>query len=81
MLCIIIFTDIESISDLASLNIHPDGTTPEIAVLAYQNYNFDHEYNKSLPITAHHDQVCTMTIWVKMNELFVVGKASIFLYM
>lgn len=50
--------DIESSSDLASLHIGPDGPTPpEIAVLAYQNYNFEHEYSQSLPITAHHDQV------------------------
>ncbi|PIK52137.1 putative ATP-dependent RNA helicase TDRD9 isoform X2 [Apostichopus japonicus] len=51
-------SDIESSSDLASLHIGPDGPTPpEIAVLAYQNYNFEHEYSQSLPITAHHDQV------------------------
>lgn len=66
-------SDIESISDLASLNIHPDGTTPEIAVLAYQNYNFDHEYNKSLPITAHHDQIINM---IECNRVTIIQGAT-----
>ncbi|XP_071832619.1 ATP-dependent RNA helicase TDRD9-like [Apostichopus japonicus] len=67
-------SDIESSSDLASLHIGPDGPTPpEIAVLAYQNYNFEHEYSQSLPITAHHDQIVNM---IECNRVTIIQGAT-----
>lgn len=51
------FPDLESMSVTSARPVLPDETSPEVAVQAYDNYNFDHTYNEELPITKHKDQV------------------------
>lgn len=63
-------SDLESMSVTSGARpVFPDETSPEMAVKAYDNYNFDHVYNKNLPITRHKDQVLNT---IESNQVTII---------
>ncbi|XP_011664855.1 ATP-dependent RNA helicase TDRD9 isoform X2 [Strongylocentrotus purpuratus] len=62
-------SDLESMSVTSARPVLPDETSPEVAVQAYDNYNFDHTYNEELPITKHKDQVLNT---IESNQVTII---------
>ncbi|XP_071496010.1 ATP-dependent RNA helicase TDRD9-like [Diadema antillarum] len=63
-------SDLESMSVMSGAQaMLSDMTPPELAVQAYENYNFDHTYNMQLPITRHKDQVLNT---IEANQVTII---------